>query len=164
MLPDTRILELDETVAALDLSPIKETLTRSNGENQWSPEQVEIAELWYKRFLHLKKRYPHQRLVPRKFIDEFWHTHILDTQKYADDCERVFGSFLHHYPYFGLNGADDVARWNNTIAETDQLFRREFCETCDDVEFPPTLRKSNDRINSYCQSSCSNPCSDGMTP
>lgn len=162
MLTDTRISDLDEAVAALDLSPIKETLKRPDGECQWSSEQVEIAELWYKRFLHLKKRYPHRRLVPRKFIDEFWHTHILDTQKYAQDCECVLGSFLHHYPYFGINGTADAAHWNDTIAETNELFMREFGETYDDVQFPCVHRQSNDRINSFCRSGCSNPCSDGM--
>lgn len=27
-----------------------------------------------------------------------WHAHILFTQKYAADCDRIFGSFLHHFP------------------------------------------------------------------
>ncbi len=31
-------------------------------------------------------------------IDLFWHEHILDTKKYKQDCEMVFGRFLHHVP------------------------------------------------------------------
>jgi hypothetical protein len=40
-------------------------------------------------------------------VDTFWHFHILDTVKYAADCERVFGYFLHHNPYIGLRGGGD---------------------------------------------------------
>jgi hypothetical protein len=29
--------------------------------------------------------------------------------KYAQDCETVFGYFLHHFPYAGLRGEDDEA-------------------------------------------------------
>lgn len=36
--------------------------------------------------------------VPNKQIDEMWHEHILDTRKYSDDCQTVFGYYLHHTP------------------------------------------------------------------
>jgi hypothetical protein len=35
--------------------------------------------------------------------------HILDTQAYREDCQRLFGVFYDHYPYFGLNGPEDAA-------------------------------------------------------
>jgi hypothetical protein len=41
-------------------------------------------------------------------VDTFWHYHILDTLKYAEDCQAVFGYFLHHFPYMGLRGEDDL--------------------------------------------------------
>jgi hypothetical protein len=42
-------------------------------------------------------------------VDTFWHYHILDTRKYAADCQAVFGQFLHHFPYSGLRGNEDAA-------------------------------------------------------
>jgi hypothetical protein len=41
-------------------------------------------------------------------VDTFWHYHILDTLKYAEDCQAVFGYFLHHFPYLGLRGEEDL--------------------------------------------------------
>eukprot|EP01116_Phalansterium_solitarium_P017493 TRINITY_DN431_c0_g1_i1.p1 TRINITY_DN431_c0_g1~~TRINITY_DN431_c0_g1_i1.p1 ORF type:complete len:232 (+),score=15.46 TRINITY_DN431_c0_g1_i1:172-867(+) len=29
-------------------------------------------------------------------VDKIWHKHILQTRKYAEDCQLVFGEFLHH--------------------------------------------------------------------
>ena len=31
-------------------------------------------------------------------VDEFWHQHILDTRKYRDDCENIFGHYMDHTP------------------------------------------------------------------
>ena len=158
---EQHISPLDPDVSNLDLSPIKETLTRSNGDHRWTSAQAETAELWYRRFLHLKKKYPSVRLVPRKFIDQFWHTHILDTRKYAADCEQLFGQFLHHYPYFGMNGPADAARWNESVNHTEQLFESEFGKSSADVEFPAVVGDSNLRVSAYCSRDCSSPCSDG---
>jgi hypothetical protein len=52
-----------------------------------------------------------------------WHTHILDTAKYAADSEQVFGFFLHHFPYFGLRGPDDETAMRAAYDRTRDLFR-----------------------------------------
>ncbi len=52
----------------------------------------------YRAFLSLKATYPELKLAPVTLVDELWHAHILDTRKYARDCERLFGKFIHHMP------------------------------------------------------------------
>ena len=72
----------------------------------WPKEQIDEAERLYRRFLALNLLHPGEDLVPNQLLDEFWHQHIVDTRKYAADCELLFGKLLHHDPYFGINGAD----------------------------------------------------------
>jgi len=71
----------------------------------WSALRADAVETEYRRFLFLMKKYPDADASPTVDVDTFWHYHILDTMKYARDCEAVFGYFLHHYPYVGI-GAD----------------------------------------------------------
>ena len=59
-------------------------------------------------------------------MDKFWHAHILDTRKYIEDCERVFGCYLHHFPYFGMRGADDAAALARAGERTRALYEEEF--------------------------------------
>jgi putative hemolysin len=54
--------------------------------------------------------YPDEDTAPLVDVDTFWHYHILDTMKYAADCEQAFGYFLHHYPYVGMRGDDEQFR------------------------------------------------------
>ena len=61
-------------------------------------------------------------------IDEVWHQHILDTNAYAEDCERIFGHFLHHYPYFGMEGEEDQAKLQSCFEETQGIWVEEFGE------------------------------------
>lgn len=64
----------------------------------------QIANL-YRAFLFLCKIYPIEVIVPIKEVDDFWHLHILDTRNYIADCNAIFGYYLHHYPYAGLDGS-----------------------------------------------------------
>ncbi len=87
---------------------------------------LEVAELDYRRFLTLHRRYPDRTLVPSGLIDLLWHYHILDTRKYAEDCSRIFGYFLHHDPYFGI-GSEESRRENEAgWEETRALWEQEF--------------------------------------
>jgi hypothetical protein len=92
---------LDEV---LDLALIRRKLGDPEEGRAWTATQLDAVELAYRQFLALKMAYPDRDIVPTKAIDEFWHYHILDTAKYARDCERLFGCMLDHYPYFGLDG------------------------------------------------------------
>jgi hypothetical protein len=81
---------------------------KESGEG-WSLEKVNAVEVEYRRFLYLMKCFPNEVTAPQVEVDVFWHYHILDTMKYATDCQNAFGYFLHHYPYIGMRGEDDVA-------------------------------------------------------
>ncbi|MCS6978027.1 MAG: glycine-rich domain-containing protein-like [Gemmatales bacterium] len=111
----------------VDLGPVLLKL-KSEGELlHGEPIDPDAAELAYRRFLTLHKRYPNRTLVPSALIDLVWHYHILDTRKYAEDCNRIFGYFLHHDPYFGI---DEETREQNRLAwaDTQALWEEEFGE------------------------------------
>jgi hypothetical protein len=98
--------DLFDAVMQLDLEPIKTKLMHMSGQG-WSLEKANAVEKEYRRFLCLMKMYPDEDTAPLVDVDTFWHYHILDTMKYAADCEQAFGCFLHHYPYVGMRGEDD---------------------------------------------------------
>jgi hypothetical protein len=96
-------------IESLDLEPIKFKISHKEGGLGWSDEHADRIERAYRRFLVLLAKHPELQIAPTRDIDAFWHAHILDTRKYAADCERIFGGFVHHYPYLGLLGDEDKA-------------------------------------------------------
>ena len=92
-------------IANLNLEPIKNKLMDPEHGEGWSRAKVEAMDLEYRRFLHLMHTFPNQSASPTKAVDTFWHYHILDTQRYAADCDEVFGCFMHHNPYGDEAGA-----------------------------------------------------------
>ena len=116
-------------IEALDLDPIKLKLMDPEEGQGWSREYADRTELAYKRFLTLLVKYPHETIAPTKDVDKFWHGHILDTMKYAEDCERVFGYFLHHFPYFGMRGEQDAADLGAAATNMHAIYEREFGES-----------------------------------
>lgn len=123
------IEEVVTAIHALDLEPIKFKLMDPEEGKGWSRETVERLETEYKQFLTLLVKYPDAVIAPSKDVDAFWHGHILDTMKYAEDCERVFGYFLHHFPYFGMRDADDAAALAQAARTTQALLAKEFGAT-----------------------------------
>ena len=115
-------------IAALDLDPIKVKLMHKESGEGWSRTQVDAVEFEYRRFLCLMKLFPHEQVAPRFDVDIFWHYHILDTMKYAADCEQIFGYFLHHFPYSGLRGEDDEAAHQRIGARMQELYEATFGE------------------------------------
>ncbi|HWM89548.1 MAG TPA: hypothetical protein VN493_02150 [Thermoanaerobaculia bacterium] len=115
-----------EDIEALDLTMIKLKLQDTEEGPGWTPEQCDTVEAEYKRFLGLKRAYPEREIVPDRLVDIFWHQHILDTVKYAEDCQILFGDFLHHYPYFGMNGEEDHANLCAAFEETRHLHELHF--------------------------------------
>jgi hypothetical protein len=95
----------------------------------WTDETLAETEADYRRFLALNLLHPNESLVVNKILDDYWHQHILDTRKYAADCEKVFGFFLHHYPYFGINGDEDRQRNMEGFAYTQDLWEATFGES-----------------------------------
>ena len=122
---------LEQTVAAiqaLDLSLIKFKATRSEDGYGWSHAYADQMEVAYKRYLILNAKHPELMLAPEQDIDRFWHMHILDTRKYAADCEATFGYFLHHFPYLGLRGEGDEEVLQSAFEDMQRLYREEFGE------------------------------------
>lgn len=131
----TILKQLDETakqkfalIDELDLEPIMVKLMDKEEGAGWTLEQCLTAEKWYKRYLKLTLLYPCENIVPSKQIDTFWHFHILDTMKYQEDCEHIFGYFLHHFPYLGLRGAEDAENLSTLFEKTVALFKLEYGE------------------------------------
>src|SRR3989344_8887297 len=126
-IPLDSIEERVRRIESLDLGPIKFKLVHDE-HHPMTLERVVELELRYKRFLILHLKYRPTRIVPTREIDSFWHTHILDTQKYAADCTQMFGHFLHHFPYFGMRGDEDARDLQDAFAETKRLYEAEFGE------------------------------------
>ncbi len=59
------------------------------------------AMLEFKRFLALPLLYPGPQefsFVPSLRLDALWHAFILNTPRYREFCERVYGQYLDHVP------------------------------------------------------------------
>jgi len=121
--------EIVAAIQALDLEPIKFKLMDTEEGQGWSREYVEQMAIAYKRFLTLSVKYPKETIAPSKDVEKFWHGHILDTIKYAEDCQNVFGYFVHHFPYFGMRGEEDAANLAEAGKTTNRLYEKEFGET-----------------------------------
>jgi hypothetical protein len=115
-------------IAELDLDPIKVKLMHKESGEGWSLEQANAVEFEYRRFLCLMKLFPNEQVAPLFDVDIFWHYHILDTMKYAADCEQIFGYFLHHSPYSGLRDDDDDDVHHRTGARMQELYEATFGE------------------------------------
>ena len=122
---------LEQTIAAieaLDFTMIKFKACRAEDGYGWSAGYANKMEVAYKRYLMLHARHPEMTLAPEQDVDRFWHMHILDTRKYAADCEATFGYFLHHFPYLGLRGEDDAKALQAAFEEMQRLSAEEFGE------------------------------------
>ena len=117
-----------KTIADLNLDAIKVKLMHRESGEGWSLEKANAVEFEYRRFLILMKQFPEEETAPLMDVDTFWHYHILDTLKYAEDCEQVFGYFLHHFPYIGLRGEDDEAAHQRVGERMKQLYEQTFGE------------------------------------
>lgn len=115
----------------LDLEPIKTKLMHAESGESWSAVRAAAVETEYRRFLHLMKTFPDEQAGPSVDVDTFWHYHILDTAKYAADCARVFGYFLHHYPYIGLRGEGDEEVHRRSGERMRELYEQTFGESYD---------------------------------
>jgi hypothetical protein len=115
-------ISVDKAIAGLDLDPIKGKLMSGKPGAGWSRERADAAEKEYRRFLLLMKMFPNELAAPTMDVDRFWHHHIVDTAKYARDCESVFGYFLHRYPYLGMVGDADAPTRHRAGARMRELY------------------------------------------
>jgi len=127
---ETSHFELWEKINQIDLGPIRFKIVNCSENNQlWSIEKVQRVEKEYRRFLFLLiVEGDNKSIVPTTDIDYFWHTHILDTAKYADDCQETFGKFVHHFPYLGMRSDKDRDNLISSFGVTVSLFKKYFNE------------------------------------
>lgn len=138
-------------IAAIDLEMIKMKMSLPGEGEGWTKEQCDDAEVEYKRFLHLNKKFLKSAIVPTDVIDTMWHYHILDTRAYHKDSEIVFGGYFHHFPYFGLRGDVDKQNLISSFEGTKGLYENEFNEKM--------LRSEHTGCWHDCEGRCWNACS-----
>ena len=81
----------------LDLGSVRANAMAKLG---WSSEKAQRVENSYRRFLYALAHKEENDLLspPSQEVDDFWHQHILDTRKYREDCNTVFGHYIDHTP------------------------------------------------------------------
>ncbi len=96
----------------------------NNPEQKRTRQEIEVAIARYKMFLYIQYLYPHLQLVPTQEIDEVWHVHILlNTFKYIQDCQGLFGRIIHHASITELPQQESKTL---TLARTQALFELHF--------------------------------------
>lgn len=126
--PQERILaslqEAQAQVNSLDFALQKRKMVEVFG---WHEDVVNAMEEQYRKFLALSKALDacsiDVKIVPTRLIDEFWHLHIMDTEKYHNDCAAVFNGYFHHYPYFGFVDDADVASWRHASTAANDVWK-----------------------------------------
>ena len=94
---DGSMCSLRQKIDELDLEPIALKIQRKL---RWSDERMEQAVQGYRNYLFECGVGGDAKLLLTQDVDEIWHGHILDTQRYSQDCDNLFGYFLHHVPSY----------------------------------------------------------------
>ena len=92
---------LMERLGSLDFDPLLQKLWTCHGHQKdgWSRSRLYKAVQSYACFLLDAALCPGVPLPATSGdMDEVWHCHILQTQKYTDDCDTLLGYYLHHEP------------------------------------------------------------------
>jgi len=122
-MPSTQtLMDVLERVQALNLERITRKVERKLG---WDADRANQAEQQYRRYLALLLLYPEEPIaLPSNDADEIWHGHILDTPAYQEDCEELFGAYLHHVPSYG--SAEEKVKMASAREQTEALYQRHF--------------------------------------
>ena len=115
-------------IHALDLESVKIRMMDPELGEGWTREYAEGIEQGYRNYLTMLVKHPEdaEDLVVSKDVDKFWHTHILHTMKYTEDCEGVFGRYLHHSPHGRERTPAEAKARAASIEKTRNLYQREF--------------------------------------
>ena len=90
---------------------LKEVINAAREIQGWTVQEAAVAERRYRDFLWacwnvVNNKVPDIGSLSRfaafsRSVDDVWHEHILWTEKYREDCARVFdGRFLDHVPVY----------------------------------------------------------------
>lgn len=134
---------IEPLIANIDLEMVKIKLQDAEEGPGLTEEQCNEAEEEYKRFLQLNKKFPELPIVPHRAMDLMWHQHILDTRAYHKDCETIFGTYFHHFPYFGIRSEEDKKDLVDAFEETQLLYEKEFGEKMIKLNFSWCTSKCN---------------------
>jgi hypothetical protein len=120
--------EVIAAIQALDLESVKSRVMDAELGEGWSREYADSIATAYKTYLTMLVKYPEdaEDILLSKDVDEFWHTHILQTRKYREDCQKTFGNFLDHEPHVGRVTAEDHEKRTAQAQRTQSLYEREF--------------------------------------
>ncbi|MEO5671505.1 MAG: hypothetical protein ABIR26_12495 [Ramlibacter sp.] len=111
----------------MDLGMVIGKLNAFGVAKDWSESRLRVAEAQYRCYMFLNFKYGARQTLPCwDDVDEVWHAHILDTRRYIADCDRIFGGYVHHFPYLGTRGPDDAQALKDSFEDTQLLYRREF--------------------------------------
>lgn len=129
-----KYISLQQAKAYIDNIDFSMIINKMVTRDDWLEDEALAVCKMYRNYLFLQKKYKDQfELPPSEEIDEFWHQHILDTKKYHIDCEAIFGKYLHHYPYLGVDDRTDLKYLNNAFEKTQELYEKEFGEKIKNV-------------------------------
>src|SRR5882757_4110300 len=115
-------------INALDLESVKVRLMDPELGEGWTREYADGIEQGYRNYLTMLTKYQDhaEDILLSKDVDEFWHTHILQTMKYTEDCEAVFGKYLHHAPHIGEVTETEIEKRTALAERTRHLYELEF--------------------------------------
>jgi len=115
-------MKIDQDILDLNLEAVQFKLAADEG---WELERIELGTLAYRAFLQvIRDSDSGGNVAPNRDIDITWHHHILDTRAYHEDCQRLFGRYLHHFPYSGMFGESDAAAQQARVARTIALINQ----------------------------------------
>ena len=113
-------------IDSIDFSLIIDKMVRFD---TWLQKDAEKTCQLYRNFLFMKKKYAENgvKVPPSRDVDEFWHYHILDTKKYHEDCNTIFGYYLDHHPtYLGKEGEEKLGLLRTSFKELQNIHFNEF--------------------------------------
>jgi hypothetical protein len=115
-------------IQALDLESVKLRMMDAELGEGWTRQYADSIAVAYKTYLTMLVKHPDdaEDILLSEDVDEFWHTHILQTRKYMQDCQNVFGNYLHHEPHVGEVTPADLEKRTVQAEKTRQLYEREF--------------------------------------
>ena len=127
-------------VEQIDLSSVLECLQTKE---KFSVTRANHAITQYRRFLGMIQANPKDIMVPNEDVDMAWHHHILDTEAYIQDCQSLFGQYLHHNPHF--YGTDAFFK---ACDKTQLTYEKEFGHR--DVFLKQTTSVKGPENSAYC--------------
>lgn len=90
---DSELEKIREYIYSFDLSYVTDRLINKCG---WRKIDALQTEKYYRNFLFLNKMYG--KMPPPEDVDQFFHEHILFTEKYFLDTQIIFQKYFHHTP------------------------------------------------------------------